>query len=42
MKFRSTLKRTSAIRHVVIDGVDAAFAKAVEVGAKEIDPVIDQ
>ncbi|KAH7442947.1 hypothetical protein KP509_02G009300 [Ceratopteris richardii] len=38
----NALKGTTAIMHVVTNDVDAAFAKALEAGAKETEPVADQ
>ncbi|MCO5605123.1 hypothetical protein L7F22_059303 [Adiantum nelumboides] len=42
VKSPSSLKGSAAILHVVTDDVDAAFAKALEAGAKETEPVADQ
>ncbi|KAH7365660.1 hypothetical protein KP509_18G040200 [Ceratopteris richardii] len=38
----SALNGTAAIMHVVTDNVDAAFSKALEAGAKELEPIADQ
>ena len=42
VKSPGALNGTSAILHVLTDDVDVAFAKAIEAGAKEMEPVADQ
>ena len=42
VKSPASLKGNSSILHVVTDDVDAAFAKALEAGAKSVEEVADQ
>lgn len=42
VKSPASLKGTSAILHITTDDADAAFARAVEAGAKPLEEVADQ
>jgi uncharacterized glyoxalase superfamily protein PhnB len=42
VKSPPSLKGNSSILHVITDNVDAAFAKALEAGAKSVEEVSDQ